>query len=131
MEEAPMIKGIDHFVITVADLEASLTFYEKVLGFVRLAAPGKPTALKFGSQKINVHQMDHTFDPKARQPTRGAADFCLVASRPLAEIKEHVERHGVAIEVGPVQRTGAQGDMTSIYFRDPDGNLVEVSEYPS
>ena len=126
-----MIKSIDHFVITVADLEATLAFYETALGMRRLAEPGKPTGLHFGDQKINVHQADRTFEPKAKQPTMGAADFCLIADRPLAEIKDRLEKHGVTIEVGPVERTGALGAMTSIYFRDPDGNLVEVSEYPS
>jgi catechol 2,3-dioxygenase-like lactoylglutathione lyase family enzyme len=124
-----MIESIDHFVITVADVETTLVFYERVLGFARLLEPGKPAALKFGSQKINVHQTDRTFEPKAKRPTAGAADFCLVASRPLEEIKPHVEKCGVTIEMGPVQRRGARGEMTSIYFRDPDGNLVEVSEY--
>jgi catechol 2,3-dioxygenase-like lactoylglutathione lyase family enzyme len=125
-----MIESIDHFVITVAEVERSLAFYERVLGFVRVIEPGKPTALKFGSQKINIHQTDRTFEPKAKRPTPGSADFCFVANEPLQEIKAHVEKSGVAIEVGPVQRTGARGEMISIYFRDPDGNLVEVSEYP-
>ena len=124
-----MIKSIDHFVITVADLEATLTFYETVLGFSRSVAPGRPAALKFGAQKINVHQAEQTFDPKAKRPTSGAADFCLVADLPLAEVKEHIEKNGVAIELGPVRRAGARGEMTSLYFRDPDGNLIEVSEY--
>ncbi len=125
-----MIRSIDHFVITVADLAATLAFYETVLGLTRLIEPDRPAALLFGTQKINVHQADRTFEPKARQPTRGAADFCLVADRPLPEIQAHLARHGVAIELGPVPRTGARGAMNSIYFRDPDGNLVEVSEYP-
>ncbi len=125
-----MIRSIDHFVITVADLEATLAFYENALGMRRLAEPDKPTGLHFGDQKINVHQADRTFEPKAVRPTMGAADFCLVADRPLAEIQDHLEQQGVRIEVGPVERTGARGAMTSIYFRDPDGNLVEVSEYP-
>ena len=126
-----MIAGIDHLVLTVADLEATLTFYERVLGMRRLAEAGKPTALLFGQQKINVHQRDRTFEPKAIEPTPGAGDFCLVAARPLAEVQAHVEGQGVTIEVGPVPRTGARGTMTSIYFRDPDGNLVEICEYPA
>jgi catechol 2,3-dioxygenase-like lactoylglutathione lyase family enzyme len=125
-----MIRSIDHFVITVADLAATLSFYETVLGLQRLIEPDRPAALLFGSQKINVHQADRTFEPKAQHPTRGAADFCLVADRPLTEILAQLDRHGIAIELGPVARTGARGSMTSIYFRDPDGNLVEVSEYP-
>ena len=124
-----MIDSIDHFVITVADLEATLSFYERTLGLTRLLSPGRPAALRFGAQKINVHQVDRTFEPKATRATVGAADFCLVANRPLTEIVRHIEGCGVAIEVGPVERGGARGAMTSIYFRDPDGNLVEVSEY--
>jgi catechol 2,3-dioxygenase-like lactoylglutathione lyase family enzyme len=124
-----MIESIDHFVITVADVETTLAFYERVLGLTRSIAPRNPAALKFGSQKINVHATDRPFEPKAKSPTPGAADFCFVADRPLEAVKQHVEKCGVTIEVGPVQRTGARGEMTSIYFRDPDGNLVEVSEY--
>ena len=125
-----MIESIDHFVITVADLETTLSFYERVLEFTRVVSPGLPAALTFGSQKINVHQADHTFEPKARRPTPGAADFCLIAGRPLDEVAKHVRDCGVQIEVGPVERTGARGKMTSIYFRDPDGNLIEISRYP-
>jgi catechol 2,3-dioxygenase-like lactoylglutathione lyase family enzyme len=95
----------------------------------RELSPGRPAALRFGAQKINVHQADRTFEPKATRATVGAADFCLVANRPLAEIARHIESCRVVIEVGPVERGGARGAMTSIYFRDPDGNLVEVSEY--
>jgi catechol 2,3-dioxygenase-like lactoylglutathione lyase family enzyme len=104
-----MIESIDHFVMTVADVETTLAFYERVLGFARSIEPGKPAALIFGSQKINVHQTDRTFEPKAKLPTPGAADFCLVAARPLEEVKQHVEKCGVTIEVG----------------------LIEVSEYRS
>ena len=124
-----MIARIDHFVLTVADLETSLRFYETVLGLTRHLEPGRPAALLFGSQKINVHQAEHTFEPKAKNPTPGAGDFCLIADRPLADVQAHVERSGVTIERGPVARTGALGAMTSIYVRDPDGNLVEVSAY--
>ena len=113
-----MIESIDHFVITVADVETTLAFYERVLGFTRSMTPRNPAALKFGSQKINVHRKDRPFEPKAKRPTPGAADFCLVAARPLEEIKAHVEKCGVTIEVGPVQRMGARGEMTSIYFRE-------------
>jgi catechol 2,3-dioxygenase-like lactoylglutathione lyase family enzyme len=125
-----MIDSIDHFVITVADLETTLAFYERVLGFKRLILPDSPAALTFGSQKINVHQADHTFAPKAKRPTTGAADFCLVTTRPIDEIIDHVRDKGVNVEVGPVERTGARGKMTSIYFRDPDGNLIEICRYP-
>lgn len=126
-----MIDRVDHFVITVRSLEATCAFYERALGFRREDIPGQPTALLFGEQKINVHQANHTFEPKAKHPTPGAADFCLVADRPLADVQAHLAACGLEIELGPVDRTGAKGPMTSIYFRDPDGNLVEVSAYHS
>ena len=124
-----MIAGIDHFVLTVRSVEDSCAFYQRVLGLKRLDEPERPTALLFGSQKINLHEVGRTFEPKARTPTAGSGDFCLVAAGPLAEICASLEANGVAIEVGPVERTGARGSMMSVYFRDPDGNLVEVSEY--
>lgn len=124
-----MISRIDHIVLTVRSLEATCEFYERVLGLKRLDTPGQPTALTFGHQKINIHEAGRTFDPKARIPTPGAGDFCLITERDIAEVRSHLESCGVAIEVGPVRRAGAQGPMTSLYFRDPDGNLVEVSEY--
>jgi catechol 2,3-dioxygenase-like lactoylglutathione lyase family enzyme len=124
-----MIDRIDHFVLTVRSLDATCAFYERVLGLKRVDSPGRPTALAFGRQKINVHEVGRTFDPKARMPTAGAGDFCLITERPIAELRAHLEACGVAIEVGPVTRQGALGAMTSLYFRDPDGNLVEVSEY--
>ena len=126
-----MIAGIDHFVLTVRSVEATCAFYERVLGLRRLDEPNRPTALLFGSQKINLHEVGRTFEPKAKAPTPGSGDFCLVAARPLAEICASLAASNVAIEVGPVERIGARGPMLSVYFRDPDGNLVEVSEYES
>ncbi|MBZ9761027.1 VOC family protein [Mesorhizobium sp. CA8] len=125
-----MIAGIDHFVLTVRSVEASCAFYQRVLGMRRLDEPNRPTALLFGSQKINLHEIGRTFEPKAKAPTPGSGDFCLVAAVPLAEVQASLEANGVTVEVGPVERTGARGPMMSVYFRDPDGNLVEVSEYP-
>lgn len=124
-----MIDRIDHFVLTVADVDETLDFYERVLGFKRKLVEGQPAALLFGGQKINVHQTDRTFEPKAARPTEGAGDFCLITLRPISEVQTRIETSGVKIEVGPVERDGAQGKMTSIYFRDPDGNLIEVAEY--
>jgi len=124
-----MISHIDHFVLTVRSIEATCSFYERVLGFVRVDAPARPTALAFGHQKINLHEVGRTFEPKAAAPTAGSGDFCLITKRPIGEIQAHLEAAGVAIELGPVLRAGAQGAMTSFYFRDPDGNLVEVSQY--
>ncbi|MBN9216443.1 MAG: VOC family protein [Mesorhizobium sp.] len=124
-----MIVGIDHFVLTVASLDATCDFYQRVLGFKRIDTPGRPTALAFGSQKINVHETGRTFEPKAKLPTAGSGDFCLVADRPLAELLATLQANCVTVELGPVERIGAQGPMMSVYFRDPDGNLVEVSQY--
>ena len=124
-----MITRIDHLVLTVRDLEATLSFYERVLGFTRELRPNAPAALKFGAQKINVHESVRPFEPKAAHPTPGAGDFCLITERPIEDIVAHLERCGVAIELGPVERSGAEGPMMSVYFRDPDGNLVEVARY--
>lgn len=124
-----MIDYIDHFVLTIRSLEATCAFYERVLGLRHEAITGRPTALLFGEQKINLHQVGRTFEPKAKHPTPGAADFCLVADRPLADVQAHLAACGIAIELVPVDRLDAKGSMTSIYFRDPDGNLVEVSAY--
>jgi catechol 2,3-dioxygenase-like lactoylglutathione lyase family enzyme len=124
-----MIDRIDHFVLTVRSLEDTLRFYERVLGFTREVRPGVPTALRFGRHKINVHEAGRTFEPKAASPTPGAGDFCLITLRPIEEIVAHLAGCGVAVELGPVPRHGAEGPMTSVYVRDPDGNLVEVSRY--
>jgi catechol 2,3-dioxygenase-like lactoylglutathione lyase family enzyme len=123
------IDRIDHFVLTVASIDETCDFYQRVLGFVRHSPEGKPTSLSFGHQKINVHQASRTFDPKARRPTPGAADFCLVTPDPIDAVVEHLGQCGVTVEKGPIERTGAVGPMISVYFRDPDGNLVEVSRY--
>ncbi len=124
-----MIVGIDHLVITVSDLERTVSFCTQVLGLTCVREQGRPTAVLFGSQKINVHQKDHTFEPKALHPTPGSADFCLVTDRPLADWLGDLQRRGVALELGPVERTGARGRMNSIYFRDPDNNLIEIGKY--
>jgi catechol 2,3-dioxygenase-like lactoylglutathione lyase family enzyme len=124
-----VITRIDHFVLTVRSLAATCAFYERVLEFRRVDAPNRPTELHFGPHKINVHEVGHTFEPKATVPTPGSADFCLVTDRSLTEVQVRLDVCGVPIELGPVQRIGAQGEMTSLYFRDPDGNLIEVSAY--
>jgi len=124
-----MIDRIDHFVLTVRSVEETCDFYTECLDFQRIDAPDRPTALRFGEQKINLHQADHTFDPKARRPTEGSADFCLIAAVPVSDVLDRLARHHVPIELGPVERDGALGPMRSIYVRDPDGNLIEISEY--
>ncbi len=129
----PIADRIDHLVLTVADMEASLSFYERALGFEReffRGPEGQPRhALRFGAQKINLQDASTETPTKARAPTLGAGDFCLIAAVPLEEVVAHLRREGVAIEAGPVPRRGALGPLRSVYFRDPDGNLVEVAEY--
>lgn len=124
---------LDHIVLTVADIEATTRFYERALGFTREAfrgPDGSPRyALKFGRQKINLQDRGTETPTKAARPTFGSGDFCLLASVPLDEVIAHLESVNVTLEAGPVPRRGAMGALRSIYFRDPDGNLVEVAEY--
>ncbi len=121
------LERLDHLVLTVRDLEATCAFYETVLGMRHESFGQGRTALHFGRQKINLHQAGREFEPKALKPTPGSADLCFLAATPIAEIVAHLEGRGIAIEEGPVARTGAQGPITSVYFRDPDGNLIEVA----
>jgi len=123
------IDRLDHLVLTVADIDATVAFYTRVLGMTGMTFAGGRRALAFGAQKINLHRAGREFVPHARQPAPGTADFCLITSVPLAAAMAHVRACGVTIEEGPVKRTGATGAIESFYFRDPDGNLVEVSNY--
>lgn len=123
------IDSIDHIVLTVRDIDASCAFYSKTLGMEVLTFGQGRKALGFGSQKINLHQHGAEFEPKAAAPTPGSADLCLITSVPLAAVADHLARCGVAIEEGPVRRTGAAGPILSVYLRDPDRNLIEVSNY--
>jgi catechol 2,3-dioxygenase-like lactoylglutathione lyase family enzyme len=124
------VDRIDHFVLTVRSVEATRDFYSRVLGMeVERFAEGR-TALLFGRQKINLHEAGNEFEPKAKEPVPGSGDFCLVTDVRLERVVEHLDSCGVEIVEGPVTRTGAMGRIESVYFRDPDGNLVEVSNYP-
>jgi catechol 2,3-dioxygenase-like lactoylglutathione lyase family enzyme len=120
------VDRIDHFVLTVRDMEATCEFYSRVLGMEMEEFDGR-RALKFGRSKINLHQAGAEFEPKAGKPTPGSGDFCLITSVPLERVVEHLRSCSVEIIDGPVARTGATGRLESVYFRDPDGNLVEVS----
>ncbi|MET0747717.1 MAG: VOC family protein [Rhizobium sp.] len=123
------IDHLDHLVLTVASIDATCAFYSKVLGMeVETFEEGRK-ALSFGSQKINLHQRGHEFEPKARCPTPGSADLCFIAETPIEDVVAHLGVCGIAIEEGPVTRTGAVGPMISVYIRDPDDNLIEVSNY--
>jgi catechol 2,3-dioxygenase-like lactoylglutathione lyase family enzyme len=123
------IDRIDHVVLTVFDIERTLDFYSRVLGLEPVTFAGGRRGLAFGRQKFNLHQAGSEFEPKALRPAPGAMDFCLITQTPLAEVIEALQSHGVAIIQGPVDKTGAMGPIRSVYFRDPDGNLVEVSNY--
>ena len=121
---------LDHFVLTVADIDATCAFYTRVLGMtVERFGPLNRTALHFGRQKINLHQRGKEFEPKAAHPLPGSADLCFIAKGTLDAVIAHLKACGVTIELGPVDRTGATGAIRSVYFRDPDGNLIEVSTY--
>ena len=123
------VSGIDHFVLTVRSVEETCDFYSRVLGIeVEEFGEGRK-ALKFGRQKINLHQSGAEFEPKAERPAPGSGDFCLTTDVPLEYVVEHLRSCGIGIIEGPVARTGATGRLDSVYFRDPDGNLVEVSNY--
>ena len=127
------VNGIDHLVLTVANLDVTCEFYEAVLGMrpVIFNSGGiKRRALEFGNQKINLHQASREFEPKAAHPVPGSADLCLVTENSPAEIVAHFEGLKITIEQGPVARMGAKGKIVSVYIRDPDGNLIEVSSYP-
>ena len=118
---------LDHLVLTVASIAKTVEFY-KALGFEPVTFGEGRTALAFGHHKINLHQTDRTFEPKAKSPMPGSADLCFVVAS-LADAKMAFDRAGVALEEGPVRRTGALGPIQSLYIRDPDGNLLEFSEY--
>lgn len=123
------IDRIDHVVLTVRDIDITCAFYERALGMKAVTFSGGRRALEFGQQKFNLHQVGKEFEPKADRPTVGSADFCLITTVPIAEVVAHLRECGVRILQGPVERTGAIGTLVSVYFRDPDENLVEVSNY--
>ena len=121
---------LDHFVLTVADIDATCAFYTRVFGMeVQTFGPLGRKALHFGRQKINLHQRGKEFEPKAAHPTPGSADLCFIAAMSLDAVIAHLRACGVPIEVGPVDRTGATGTIRSVYIRDPDRNLIEISTY--
>jgi catechol 2,3-dioxygenase-like lactoylglutathione lyase family enzyme len=123
------IDRIDHIVLTAFDVQRTIDFYSKVLGMEPITFAGGRRGLAFGRQKINLHQAGREFEPKALKPVPGALDLCFITGTPLDAVIAELKVHGVAIAEGPVPKTGALGPMTSVYFRDPDGNLIEVSNY--
>ena len=121
------IRSLDHIVLTCADPEATVAFYERV-GMQREEFGGGRLALRFGDQKINLHQAGAEFQPHAATPLPGTGDLCLLVDGSIEAVVEHLGEVGIAIEEGPVDRTGAVGPLRSVYVRDPDGNLVEFAE---
>ena len=128
---APKLKRLDHLVLTVTDLKATLAFYTHVLGMqadpFAMTETGPRWALHFGKQKINLHERGKEFEPKADTPTPGSADLCFLTETSLKDWEKHLKKRLISVEDGPVARTGATGPVMSLYIRDPDGNLIEIS----
>jgi catechol 2,3-dioxygenase-like lactoylglutathione lyase family enzyme len=121
-----MIRSLDHLVLTVTDLDATIDFYTRILGMAHVIFDGRH-ALRFGSQKINLHRHGHEFSPRAEHPIPGSADLCFLIDGTLEQAEANLHRNAVVIEDGPVDRTGATGHLRSLYIRDPDSNLIELS----
>ncbi len=120
------ITRLDHLVLTVANISRTSDFYQRVLG-MEPVNKNERWSLHYGTQKINLHELGHEFEPKAERPTPGSADLCFLTELPLSQVIEHLQKSNVSIIEGPVRRTGAQGPLLSVYFRDPDLNLIEVA----
>ncbi|MCH7339703.1 VOC family protein [Acinetobacter higginsii] len=123
------ISHLDHLVLTVADIETTCKFYQSALNFEVIHFGENRKALQFGNQKINLHQVGKEFEPKALRPTSGSADLCFIAETPLNEVMAHLQAQQIEIIEGPIERTGAVGEILSVYLRDPDQNLIEISNY--
>jgi catechol 2,3-dioxygenase-like lactoylglutathione lyase family enzyme len=121
------VTAIDHVVLTVGDIDRTIAFYERALGMRAVTFGEGRRALSYGEQKLNLHQTGREFNPNARAATAGSLDICFRTDVPLDDVIAHLRREGIAIELGPVAKTGARGPLRSVYFRDPDGNLIEVA----
>jgi catechol 2,3-dioxygenase-like lactoylglutathione lyase family enzyme len=121
------ISKLDHFVLTVKDIDKTVLFYESVMGMKKEVFGKGQVALKYRDQKINLHEFGKEFEPKANKPTPGSADLCFISTTPLEKAMSHVVSCGIEIIEGPVERAGANGPIRSFYFRDPDQNLIEVA----
>jgi catechol 2,3-dioxygenase-like lactoylglutathione lyase family enzyme len=125
----PRIEAVDHLILTVANVAVTAEWYARVLQMQVVTFEGNRRALRFGSQKVNLHEAGREFEPKALHPTPGSADVCFVTLDPLAEWQKHLKQCGVEIVEGPIAQLGALGPMQSIYLCDPDGNLIELATY--
>jgi catechol 2,3-dioxygenase-like lactoylglutathione lyase family enzyme len=123
------IDRIDHVVLTVADIEKTCEFYSRVLNMEVVTFGENRRALRFGRQKFNLHEKGKELRLRAKTAMPGAVDICLITESPIEEVVSHLRSAGVSLEEGPVEKTGAIGPMLSVYFRDLDGNLIEVSRY--
>ncbi|MDH3388181.1 MAG: VOC family protein [Gammaproteobacteria bacterium] len=123
------INRIDHLVLTVAHIDTTVAFYETVMGMKKVEFGQGRVALVFGRQKINLHQLGREFEPRAARAQPGSADLCFIIDDPVSRVILELQRQDIDIIEGPVKRTGASGEIVSAYFRDPDGNLIEVSNY--
>lgn len=123
------IDSLDHLVLTVRDIQATCDFYAHIMGMHIVTFGEGRKALQFGQQKINLHEYGKEFEPKAMHPTPGSTDLCFITKTPLAQIIDHLRNSDISIVEGPVRRTGAIGSLLSVYLRDPDGNLIEISNY--
>jgi catechol 2,3-dioxygenase-like lactoylglutathione lyase family enzyme len=121
------IDHLDHLVLTVQDIQATCEFYSRVLGMQVITFAEERKALRFGNQKINLHLKGKEIDPKAQHPTPGSADLCFITSMPIKDVIVHLQSCNISPLLGPVERAGASKSLISLYFRDPDGNLLEVS----
>lgn len=121
------IERLDHLVLTVADIGESVRFYTEVLGMREVTFGAGRKALVFGQQKINLHQAGREIAPYARRPTRGSADLCFITRTPIERVIETLQAKGVDCSPEPLARTGARCALRSVYLRDPDGNLIEIS----
>jgi catechol 2,3-dioxygenase-like lactoylglutathione lyase family enzyme len=121
------IDSIDHLVLTVGNIHATVFFYTRALAMEEVISGDGRVALHFGGQKINLHPTDEAINPRAGNPQPGSADLCFLTTTPLDAVIRHLQNQGVPIIEGPVRRNGAAGPLSSIYIRDPDGNLIEVA----
>jgi len=124
-----LISNIDHLVITVHDIEKTCSFYKMVMGLETISFADGRMAIKVGDQKINLHKAGEELSPCAKYPTPGSADLCFITPTSISDYLHHLKNSGIDLEAGPVKRCGVYGEMDSVYFRDPDGNLLEVSHY--
>ena len=124
------VDRLDHLVLTVADLDVTIDFYTRILGMRAVTFGDGRHALRFGRSKINLHLAGQEFEPKAARPTPGSADLCLISPDVPDQVVAELREAGVGVVEGPVAKTGALGDMISVYIRDPDDNLIEIAHYP-